>query len=170
MKHNSMRKITLLFLSLLFCSTIKAGEGDQFFNINAGFLFQNTLNASFGYERELKYGNAIEFYGEAGNKWHKDKVTGKVYSDTFWDDYYWDGGLVYKKSLRRFKNSMLKARLGAQFGAHTGDYFFGAEAGLEYNYVFSNGIQLAVIQKNQVNFLHGDSFRNGLLLGLKIPF
>ena len=30
--------------------------------------------------------------------------------------------------------------------------------------------EFALIQKNNVNFLHGDTFRNGLLLGVKIPF
>lgn len=167
---NSMRKIVIILFSLLFAAAAEAGNTDEFFNINAGFLFQNTLNASVGYERELAYGNAYEFYAEAGNRWHKDKQTDKVYSDTFWKDYYWDGGAVYKKSLRRYKNSVLRARLGAQFGAHTGDYFCGIEGGFEYNYVFPNGVQFSVIQKNQVNFFHGDTFRNGLLVGVKIPF
>lgn len=165
-----MRKLVILLLSLLSSVAVKAGEGDEFFNLNAGFLFQSTLNASFGYERELKYGNAFEIYGEAGDRWHKDKETGKIYSDTFWKDYYWDGGVLYKKSIRRYKNAVLRARLGAQFGAHTGDYFCGIEGGFEYSYVFRSGVQVAVIQKNQVNFFHGDTFRNGLCVGLKIPF
>ena len=79
-----------------------AGEKDEYFTLNTGFLFNNTLNATFGYERELNYGNALELFGEVGNKWP--------------------------------------------------------------------GIQFSLIQKNQVSFLHGDSFRNGLLIGLKIPF
>lgn len=165
-----MRKLAMILFSLLVVTAAKAGDGDQFFNVNAGFLFQSTLNATVGYERELKYGNAFEIYGEAGNRWHKDKATGKIYSDTFWKDYYWDGGLLYKKALKRYKNSLFRARLGVQAGAHTGDYFFGIEGGFEYNYVFQSGWQVSVIQKNQVNFLHGDSFRNGLLVGVKIPF
>ena len=44
------------------------------------------------------------------------------------------------------------------------------EAGFEYSYVFQNGWEFSLIQKNNVNFLHGDTFRNGLLLGVKIPF
>jgi hypothetical protein len=31
-------------------------------------------------------------------------------------------------------------------------------------------VHFTVIQKNNVNFNHGDTFRNGLLIGLKIPF
>lgn len=165
-----MRKITLIFISLLSCMIARAGDGDQFFNVNAGFLFNNTLNATFGYEKELTYGNAIEVFGEIGNRWHKDPVDGKVYRDTFWKDYYWDGGILYKKVLSRFKNSLFRLRIGPECGAHKGDYFFGVEGGFEYNYVFRSGLQFSIIQKNQVSFLSGDTFRNGLLLGIKIPF
>ena len=163
-----MKKIIILFIVMFSCTSMKAGEKDQFFNINAGFLFPNTLNASVGYEMELKYGNAIELSGEVGNRWHKED--GKIYKDTFFDDYYWDGSLIYKKRLAKDKNSSFRLRIGMQFGAHTGDYMFGAEGGFEYNYTFDGGVQLSLIQKNQVNFLHGDTFKNGLLVGIKIPF
>ena len=49
-------------------------------------------------------------------------------------------------------------------------FFVGLEAGFEYNYVFQNGREFALIQKNNVYFVHGDTFRNGILIGLKIPF
>ena len=107
-----------------------AGEGDQYFNISAGFLFNRTLNATIGYEREMDYGNAVELYAELGNQWQRDPKDDKVYNDTFWKGYYWDGGILYKMSLKRFKNSMLRARLGVQTGARTGDYFFGIEGGI----------------------------------------
>ena len=118
----------------------------------------------------MDYGNAVELYAELCNQWQRDPKDDKVYNDTFWKGYYWDGGILYKMSLKRFKNSMLRARLGVQTGARTGDYFFGIEGGLEYNYVFQSGVQLSIIQKNQVNFLHGDTFKNGICVGLKIPF
>ncbi|MBO5612409.1 MAG: hypothetical protein J5918_07415 [Prevotella sp.] len=165
-----MKKIALIMFSLLSVISTKAGENDDLFTLNIGFLFNSTLNATFGYERELSYGNALELYGEVGNRWHKDPKDGKIYKDDFWKDYYWDGGLLYKKVLRRHKNSVFRARLGPHFGAHTAKYFFGVEGGFEYNYIFSSGIQLSLIQKNEVNFLHGDTFRNGLLVGVKIPF
>lgn len=165
-----MKKILLTLLFLLSVTVSMAGEGDQYFNISAGFLFNRTLNATIGYEREMDYGNAVELYAELGNQWQRDPKDDKVYNDTFWKGYYWDGGILYKMSLKRFKNSMLRARIGVQTGAYTGDYFFGIEGGLEYNYVFQSGVQLSLIQKNQVNFLHGDTFKNGICVGLKIPF
>ena len=165
-----MRKLSIMLLSLLISMGAAAGEKDEYFTLNAGFLFNNTLNATFGYERELTYSNAVELTGEVGNKWHRDPVCGKVCKDVFWKGYYWDGGLLYKYCLKKYKNSNLRFRFGPQFGAYTGSYFFGVEGGLEYNYVFRSGVQFSLIQKNQVSFLHGDSFRNGLLIGLKIPF
>jgi hypothetical protein len=88
----------------------------------------------------------------------------------FWKGYYWDGGLLYKQRLIRYKNGLLRFRLGPQFGASKGRYCFGLEGGFEYSYVFPGGVQLSLIEKNNVNFLHGDTFRNGLLVGIKIPF
>ena len=134
---------------------ISASAQDKKLTLNAGFLFPNTLNAMIGYEHPLSYGTAVEIYGEVGNHWQ---------------GYYWDGGLVYKQRLVRYKNGMLRFRFGPQFGATQKKFFLGVEAGFEYSYVFQNGWEFSLIQKNNVNFLHGDTFRNGLLLGVKIPF
>lgn len=64
---------------------------------------------------------------------------------------------------------MLRFRFGPQFGAVQRNFFLGLEGGFEYSYVFQNGWEFTLIQKNNVNFLHGDTFRNGLLVGIKIP-
>ena len=165
-----MRKIVLsLMLGLFMLSKAYAGDGDQYITLNAGLLFQNTLNATFGYEKELPYDNAFEIFGEAGNRWARDPECGKVGSKSFWEHYYWNGGIVYKKSLVRWKNSTLRLDLGPVAGAYRGDYFFGAEGSLEYNYTLINGWKLTIKQKNNVNFMHGDTFRNGLTIGIKVP-
>ena len=114
-----------------------------------------------GYEYPLSYGNAVEVYGEVGNHWQKPVC------HNFWKGYFWDGGMVYKHRLARYKNGMMRLRLGPQFGAVQKKFFFGLEAGFEYSYVFRSGLEFSVIQKNNVNFLHGDTFRNGLLAGDK---
>ena len=72
-----MRKYLVLLLSLLITTGAIAGEKDEYFTFNAGFLFNSTINATFGYERELTYGSAIELTGEVGNKWQRDPVCGK---------------------------------------------------------------------------------------------
>lgn len=165
-----MKKILLpLLLGFTFLPQAFAGNGDQFFTVNAGFLFQNTLNASFGYERELNYDNAFEIFGEAGDRWERDPECGKVCSKSFWKNYYWNGGVVYKKGIVRWRNSTLRIDVGPMAGAYRGDYFFGAEGSFEYNYTFRSGLKLTLKQKNNVCFMHGDTFRNGLTIGVKIP-
>ena len=154
------------FLFTLICvvTTLCASAQDGKLTINAGFLFPSTLHATVGYEHPLSYGNAVEVFGELGNHWQTPVC------HRFWKGYYWDGGLVYKYRLVRYKNGMLRFRFGPQFGATQRKFFLGIEGGFEYNYVFQNGWEFALIQKNNVNFIHGDTFRNGLLIGMKIPF
>ena len=54
-----MKKIILAGLALLCVLTVHAGDGDQYFNISGGFLFNSTVNATLGYEHELSYSNAV---------------------------------------------------------------------------------------------------------------
>ena len=154
-----MKKFLLVLWGAVLAMGASAQNGKL--SVNAGFLFPSTLNATVGYERPLAYGNAVEVFGEVGNHWRKPD---------FWQGYYWDGGIVYKHRLVRYKNAMLRFRFGPQFGATQRKFFFGIEEGLEYSHVFRNGWEFSIIQKNNVNFINGDTFRNGLLLGVKIPF
>lgn len=153
-----------LFTMVCALTALCASAQDGKLTINAGFLFPSTLNATVGYEHPLSYGNAVEVFGELGNHWQTPVC------HRFWKGYYWDGGLVYKPRLVRYKNGMFRFRFGPQFGATQRKFFLGIEGGFEYNYVFQNGWEFALIQKNNVNFIHGDTFRNGLLIGMKIPF
>lgn len=157
-----MKKI--LFTMVCAMTTICAFAQDGKLTINAGFLFPSTLNATIGYEHPLSYGNAVEVFAEMGDHWQTPVC------HRFWKGYYWDGGWVYKHRLVRYKNGMLRFRFGPQFGATQRKFFLGIEGGFEYNYMFQNGWEFALIQKNNVNFIHGDTFRNGLLIGMKIPF
>ena len=156
-----MKKLLFILLCAVMTIGTSAQAQDAKLTINAGFQFPSTLNATVGYEHPLSYGNAVELYGEVGNHWRKDD---------FWKGYFWDGGIVYKQRLARYKNGMLRFRFGPQFGAVERKFFIGLEAGFEYSYVFRNGCEFVITPKNNVNFLHGDTFRNGLLLGIKIPF
>lgn len=151
------------FMSFMLCCLFAFGlSAKETVNISAGFLFPATLNASFGYENISVFGNGYEVFGDLGN--HYSNEPGK-----FWKNYYWGGGLLYKGRLKKYKNGMLRFRLGPEFGAANRKFFMGVEAGLEFNHVFRNGWVFSIIQKNNVNFFHGDTFRNGLLVGLKLP-
>lgn len=140
-----------------------AGDGEDRIGINAGFLFPSTLNASVSLEHDLSYGNAFDLIGEMGNHWQSPTCC------RFWKGYYWDAGFGYKRRLARYKNSMLRIRLGGQLGASQRRFFLGCNVSLEYDYVLPSGVRLCVMQKNDFNFLHGDHFRNGLLVGVKVP-
>lgn len=159
-----MKKFILSFLCFLSITVIaRAGDGEGRLSVAAGFQFPETLDAQIGYEHDLGYGNSVEIYGELGNHWQHPTC------HMFWKGYYWDGGLNYKYRIHRYKNSILKIRGGMDFGADRKRFFMGIEAGFEWDYVFPSGIRFSLIQKNNVNFLHGDTFRNGLLIGFKFP-
>ncbi len=130
---------------------------------NVGVLAPYTLDATIGYERPVGYGHSLCLFGEAGNRWQTPAC------HMFWKKYYWDGGVEYKHRLVRYKNGSFRIFGGAYCGAYVREFFFGCQAGFEYNYTFANNWQLSVTQKNNFNFLHGDTFRNGLMIGLKIP-
>lgn len=158
-----MKKIILtLALCLVSFSKILAGDGDAFVSLQMGFLFNNTLNVSLGYEKELSYDNAYEIFGDAGCSLKKE-------NNAFGKQYYWSGGIAYKTSIVRWKNASLRLNIAPFAGAYKGDFFVGTEGSFEYNYTFVNGWKFVLKQKNDVSFLHGDTFRNGLNVGLKIP-
>jgi len=143
--------------------TSKAGNGDAHITANVGILAPYTLDATIGYEHPIGYGQAIEGYLEAGNHWQTPVC------HRFWKGYFWDGGALYKYRLARFKNGCFRIVGGVHCGLNQQDIFFGIEGGFEYNYVFANNWELAIRQKNTVNFLHGDIFRCGVMIGVKIP-
>ena len=161
------QRISLLFLSLLLSVAAWAGEGDSRVSLNAGILIHCTLNAQAAYERELRYGDAVELFIEAGCKYQRDPLCGRWCTTTFWDRYYWSGGGCYKKMLAKMKNSNLRLRIGPHLGAYRGDFAYGGELSFEYSIYLANGLQVSFMQKNQVNLGHGDTFRNGVMVGLK---
>ena len=63
-----MKKSGMIICALMLTASVWAGEGDQYVNINSGFLFNSTLNVTAGYERQLEYGDAVELFGEVGDR------------------------------------------------------------------------------------------------------
>ena len=164
-----MKKTVILLISLLFTIMAKAGDGDTHVGFTAGLLYHNTLNSTLSYEKELAYGNAYELLIDCGNKWEKDPVCGKVCDKSFWKGYYWGLGVDYKYLLSRGKNTLFHLRFGPQIGANKGKFDFGVELGFEYTIISYKGIEFCLIQKNQMMLRSNDRFRNGLLIGVKIP-
>lgn len=156
-----MKKYLLTLFVMVAALSCRAG--DDLITVNAGYLYKNALDLTIGYEHPLPYGQAIEVFGEAGNKWHHPTCC------QFWKGYWWGGGAVYKYRLKRMKNSLFKVYGGPVLGSVERKFFLGIEVGFEYSHVFRSGVQFCITQKNNFNFLHGDTFRNGLLIGFKFP-
>lgn len=158
-----MKKILFIMLVVVAWIPTFADEPSRL-AANVGVLAPYTLDATVAYEMPTGYGHSWYVFGEAGNHWQTPAC------HMFWKKYFWDGGAGYKHRLVRYKNGSLRLFGGAYCGAYLHKVFFGAEAGFEYNYTFPNNWQFTVTQKNNVNFLHHvDTFRNGLMIGLKIP-
>lgn len=155
-----MKKYILLCLCLLASIEMMAGNGDEYISLKSGFLFAKTGNFQVSYERDLDYETSVELIGEVGQK---------ILTAGQSKDYYWAAGIGYKTDLKRYKNSELRLTTEAHGGAHTKNFFFGAGIGLEYAYVFQNGVQFIVQQKNQLNFLNNGTFKHGLIVGFKFP-
>lgn len=158
-----MKKFLFTILTVL-CVFSKMLAGDrEHFTFNAGAAFPSTLNATVGYELQNHNGHAYEIFGEIGDHW------GYPICHNFWKGYFWDGGFQYKHQLKRLKNGTFRIFGGAQFGAVQTKFFLGIRAGFEYCYIFKNNWEFCITQFNCVNFIHGDTFRNGLMIGFKIP-
>lgn len=165
-----MKKILLSTLMIiLFALKSFAGDKDKHFTIAGGWQFKNTINALISLEFETKYHNAWEIYVDLSNAYTKCPEHNRIDSKSFWDYKTFGIGAAYKPTFWRGKNSTLRWRAGADLGANRGGFQASVEIGIEYNYCFRNGMQFFMLQKNDFVFWTRDHFRNGLLIGLKIP-
>lgn len=158
-----MKKYLVALIAVLACFAKSYAGDNEHITVSAGFLFPSSLNATIGYEYQTFNGNAYEAFAELGDHWQHPVC------HRFWKGYYWDGGVQYKYQLKRLKNGNFRVFGGVQFGAVSTEFFMGIRAGFEYNYIFANNWEFTVTQLNTVNFFHGDTFRNGLMVGVKIP-
>ena len=116
-----MKKIIIWLLAFIPAIVSYAGDGDKHISVNAGILAPYTLDATIGYEHPIGYGHAFEVYAEAGNHWQTPVC------HRFWKGYFWDGGIIYKHRISRFKNGRLRAVGGLQCGLDRQKIFFGVE-------------------------------------------
>lgn len=166
MKKNRL----LLILSLLLCVQRSfAGDGDKYINVSGGWQYKNTVNALISVEFEGINHSSYEFYLDLANV-YREAPDGKVHSNTFWDYKSLGIGTAWKPVISRGRNTALKWRLGADIGANDNSFQASLEVGLEYSYTLKNGWKLFALQKNELVFWTRDHFRNGLLIGVKLPF
>lgn len=163
-----MKKILFVFL-LIFSVNTYAGNGEKFLSISGGYQYKRTVNTLISLEFEKNYHNSYEFYVDLSTRYKTCSDCNKICSESFFDYRTFGVGAAYKPAIMRGKNSVFRFRVGADLGANETHFQAKITAGLEYSYSFRNRMQIFVMQKNDVCFWSRHTFRNGLLIGLKIP-
>lgn len=146
-----------------------AGNGDTYLNLSGGWMHRNSLNTMVSLEFESQYHNAWEVVIDVSNEYRKCPDHGVIDSESFWYKQCYTIGGAYKYNLIRWKNSTLKGRVSSVLGSESNKFMLGLGVGLEYNYALKNGMKLFALQKNDFRFWATDTFRNGVLVGIKIP-
>lgn len=159
-----MKRILIIFISILFVSSTKAQDEPSRIAVNAGIFTPYTLEATAAYEHATGYGHSWVLFGNIGTHWQTPAC------HMFWKKLFWGGGLGYRHRVARMKNSSFRLGGDATVGSFAKQVVVGFDVLFEYNYTFPNNWQLSLTQKNSFNFLHHvDTFRNGVMVGLKIP-
>lgn len=159
-----MKKLLLIFVTILFACSAKAQDEYSRIAVNAGVFTPYTLEATAAYEHSTGFGHSVVAFGNVGTHWQTPVC------HMFWKKLFWGGGIGYRHRMARFKNSNFRLGGDVTCGAWNQKVTVGFDVLFEYNYTFANNWQFSVTQKNSFNFLHHvDTFRNGLMIGLKIP-
>lgn len=165
-----MKKILMVMILVIISNNAaKAGEGDTFFNVAGGWQWKNTVTALFSLEFETQHHNAWEISVDLANAYDVCPDHGIIDSKSFWNYPTFGIGGAYKPTISRGKNTTLRARLGGDLGGNRKGFQASIDIGLEFNYAFRNGMQFFVLQKNDFVFWTRDHYRNGVLIGLKLP-
>lgn len=167
-----MKKILILCVVLFgLLSPLAASDGEKFFQVGTGILYQRGWDLTVGIEQETRYHNAWEYFGNVYLKWEECASCGHVCPESFWKSYNtWALGVAYKPALVRKRNSVGRARLGASLGSDRHELLGGVHVGYEQNYALRNGMVLYWQVKSDLMINGKDLFRTGLVLGIKLPF
>lgn len=167
-----MKKILILCVVLFgLLSPLAASDGEKFFQVGTGILYQRGWDLTVGIEQETRYHNAWEYFGNVYLKWEECASCGHVCPESFWKSYNtWALGAAYKPALVRKRNSVGRVRLGASLGSDRHELLGGIHVGYEQNYALRNGMVLYWQVKSDLMINGKDLFRTGLALGIKLPF
>lgn len=167
-----MKKIWILCLVLFgLLPPALASDGDKFFQVGTGILYERGWDLTVGIEQETRYHNAWEYFGNVYLKWEECASCGHICPESFWRSYNtWALGAAYKPTLIRKRNSVGRARLGVSVGSDRHEFLAGVHAGYEQNYTLRNGMVLYWQVKSDLMINGKDLFRTGIVLGVKLPF
>lgn len=167
-----MKKILVLGMLLLGVSMKSyASDGEKFFQIGTGLLYERGWDVTVGIEHETQYHNAWEYFGNMYLKWEECVSCTHVCPESFWKSYNtWSLGAAYKPALVRKRNSVGRVRLGLSAGSDRNELIGGVHVGYEQNYKMRSGLVLYWQVKSDLMINGRDLFRTGVVLGVKLPF
>lgn len=167
-----MKRILLIIITVFSLAyNANAGEGDLLLNVSGGLAYRKTAMANLAVEWETKYHNSWMVYLDAATifEWCDIDQT-YLCSKTFWDYRTLGIGGAWKPALYRWKNTNFKGGLGVDLGVKEGySFFLSVDLLFELNYSFKNRTQVFIQQKNDFCFWCKEHFRNGFMIGIKIP-
>lgn len=128
-----MKKIWMLCLVLFgLLSPVIASDGDRFFQVGTGILYERGWDLTVGIEQETRYHNAWEYFGNVYLKWEECASCGHICPESFWRSYNtWTLGAAYKPALIRKRNSVGRVRLGMSAGSDRHEFLAGLHVGYE---------------------------------------
>lgn len=169
MKKNILKYMAAVML-MMTAVTVKAGNGDWYLGLQSGVMYPRIFNTTLIVDKETRYHNAIECYVDYFTQWNDCPDCKRVCTDSFWHSKYGlSVGATYKPCVNRSRNSFGRFRIGADMGTNTRNFVLGIELGYEYVWALRNGVQIALIQKNEINFWAKPTFKNGAQIGIRIP-
>jgi len=164
------RLLTTIITAFAIGTAAMAGDGDGRIGVGVGLLYENGLDATLFYEREVAYHNAWEFFANGYVKWKDCESCGHVCPESFWNNYRtWSLGVAYKPCVSRGRNHYGSFRFGGSLGSDTRKVLGGVHVGYEHNYQLRGGVQLYWQVKSDVMIKGQDIFRTGVVLGIKLP-
>lgn len=168
-----MKRLLILCLLAMISVKSNAGDGDKHLTFAGGWqanaiqVRAPLINYMIGYEFEGQFHNSFELYLDLASPYLQNKKENK--ENIYFNNLSFGLGVAYKPSISKSKNSQLRWRFGADIGSNGRSFQSSVEVGLEFRHTFSNDIQVFLLQKNDIVFWNQDHFRNGLLLGIKLP-
>lgn len=171
---NNMKKIIYILLFLfhsVFLSARSLRDMNHYLNICTGYMYKSTLPILIEYEMESRQIHAFAIYIDMTTT-YKYCETDRTYFCTaaFWHYKSLNFGFAYKPRMVKWKNNCLRGRVGIDLGLRQfGMFNLSIDLGIEYCHAFKNRVQLYITQKNDFVFWSRYHFKNGLLVGVKIP-
>ncbi|UZS00022.1 hypothetical protein [Chondrinema litorale] len=180
-----MKRLFITLLILSSHSLLKAQKGFNYLDVAGGTMIKNQLVSEISYEWVGKYYSAHEVFleyaidkGDEIFKKQNDKDFSLQDTDNSTDTIIYNPndhirnfmvGYAYKPLITRNKNVALNLRTAGSTGTNELDFIASLSLGFELNVTFSNGWVWTLREKNQVVFYDPQSWRIGLLTGIKIP-